>query len=721
MAKWQPRLDRTTPRGPGDVAGTGLNLSDQSVTTWPDVVGQRAAAQGEELLYRFLIDGEQEQACMTYGQLDRRARAVGALLQEVGVAGERALLLYPAGLEFIAALFGCMYSGVIAVPTFPPNSVRHVRALERVAAIVTDARPGIVLTTSGIRAIVEAAVKDRVAVDHILTTDGLDDALADRWDRPELTGETVACLQYTSGSTASPKGVVLSHANLLHNSAIIQDGFGHSADSRGVIWVPPYHDMGLIGGVLQPLYVGFPVTLMSPTAFLQRPIRWLEAVTRYGGTTSGGPNFAYELCVDKTTDAQRTGLDLSTWTVAFNGAEVVHHETLEKFARAFETCGFRRRAFYSCYGLAEATLMVSGCDLSSEPVRIDVDPSGLESHRVVTRSSPREGSARTLASSGRPREGQAVRIVDPQTCRPCPPDAIGEVWVAGHSVALGYWGNEQETAQAFNGRLVDSEEGPYLRTGDLGFLHGGELFVTGRLKDLLVIHGANHYPQDIERTVQESHEGLAPGRGAVFSVDVDQQEQLVIVQEVARTHRRANADTILAGIREAVSKHHELMPHAVVLAGPGQVPMTSSGKVQRRECRGMFLAGIDDPIACWTQDQIHAQAPDEQNATPTTSDVSDASDPAGVACIEKWLVARLSAAIGIPGDQIDPNEPFARYGLDSISAVEIAMDTMSQFAVELGPRIFWDYPSPSALARHVGELRGSSDPPVDTLTQQANG
>ena len=405
-------------------------------------------------------------------------------------------------------------------------------------------------------------MKDRIAIDHIVTTDGLDDALADQWDRPDVTGQSIACLQYTSGSTASPKGVVLSHANLLHNSAIIQESFGHSADSRGVIWVPPYHDMGLIGGVLQPLYVGFPVTLMSPTAFLQRPMRWLEAVARYGATTSGGPNFAYQLCVDKTTLTQRAGLDLSTWTVAFNGAEVVHHETLEKFAQAFEAFGFRRSAFYPCYGLAEATLMVSGGDLSSEPVLIDVDPSGIESHRVVTRSSPQEGPVRTLASSGRPRDGQTVRIVDPQTCQPCAPDEIGEIWVAGDSVASGYWGNEQQTAQAFNGTLTDDNQSPYLQTGDLGFLHGGELFVTGRLKDLLVIRGANHYPQDIEQTVQESHEALAPGRGAVFSVDVDQQEQLVIVQEVARAHRHADADTVLSIIREAVSQHHELTPHA---------------------------------------------------------------------------------------------------------------------------------------------------------------
>ena len=562
------------------------------------LVRHRARHQPDDVAFTYLVDGDNEQVHLTNKELDRQARAIGAWLESLGLAGERALLLYPAGLEFISAFFGCLYAGVVAVPVYPP---RRNRSMTRIQAIADDAQARVALTTDEVLARVEPIIDDTPHLKGLtwLTTSRVPEAMENRWGLPDIHGETIAFLQYTSGSTGTPKGVVLNHRNLLHNSALIAYAFEHPRTGLGVFWLPSYHDMGLIGGILQPLYVGRPSILMSPMAFLQKPFRWLSAISRLGATTSGGPNFAYDLCVRKITAEERERLDLSRWRVAFNGAEPVREDTLDRFAETFRSCGFRREAFYPCFGLAEATLIVSGGYATRPPVTYRFDPAALARGQVIG-SQPYDAGARTLVGCGRALPDQRIVIADPETMTRCEPDRIGEIWTAGPSIAQGYWGRPEASEETFHAYLRDTGEGPFLRTGDLGFLCDGELFVTGRIKDLIILHGVNIYPQDIERTVQQCDPRLRSDSGAAFAVEIDGREQLAVVQEF---ERRGDVDTrrLFDSIRRAISADHEIPVAAIVLIKAGTIPKTSSGKIQRRACReallGESLAIVDQWFA----------------------------------------------------------------------------------------------------------------------------
>jgi len=553
-----------------------------------DVLRWRATNQPDRRAYRFLLDGELREASFTYGDLDRRARTIAATLQSVGDRGDRVLLAYPPGPEFVAAYFGCLYAGFVAVVVAPPHPARVPQFLDKAARIASDARPRAALTTAAILdqlAVAEAAEPAWRGV-RWLTTDPNPEGPAPEWQDPAVTGDDLAFLQYTSGSTADPKGVMVSHGNLVANLRLIRVCFGDSPEWESVIWLPPYHDMGLIGGILAPLFIGSPVSLMPPLAFVQRPRRWLQAISRLGARVSGGPNFAYDLCVRKITPEQRDRLDLSGWRVAFNGAEPIHPETIERFAAYFEPCGFRPEAFMPCYGLAEATLLVSATALGATPRILALRRRDLEQHRAAPCKGD-DGDACTQVASGHP----VVRtvIVDPEALTPCPADGIGEIWVSGPSIAKGYWDHPDESACTFGGRLCGTVEGSFLRTGDLGFLHDGELFVTGRLKDLVIIDGANHAPQDIERTVAACHEALEGTDVAAFSVETAGREELVVVAAVPST--RADGEAVRRAIRSAVSGCHDLRIHDLVLVKAGGVPKTSSGKIRRSACRTLYLAG----------------------------------------------------------------------------------------------------------------------------------
>ncbi|HST63385.1 MAG TPA: AMP-binding protein, partial [Longimicrobium sp.] len=489
------------------------------------------------------------------------------------------------------------------------------------------------------------------------------------WRDPEVSGDTLAFLQYTSGSTAAPKGVMVSHGNLLHNFAVIEGFTGYTPATRSVIWLPPYHDMGLIGGILQPLYTGYWAALFSPVAFIQRPARWLEAISRYGATSSGGPNFAYELCVHAVRPEERAGLDLSRWEIAFNGAEPVRAETLRAFAEAFAPNGFRSQAFFACYGLAEATLMVTGSDPAELPVERAVDAEAL-GEGTVLEAEP-EGRYR-LVGSGRSAPSQRVIIVDPATLRECAPDRVGEVWVAGASVASGYWGRPEATAETFGAYEAGTGEGPFLRTGDLGFLDGGELFITGRLKDLIVIRGRNHYPQDIEMTAARSHEGLRAGSGAAFSVDDGGEERLVVVQEVSRQAAAGlDVEEVAAAIRRAVASEHGVQVHAVVVARTGGVPKTTSGKVQRRACRAAFLAGDLPLVGVSVREETGSAAPHAAAPGLTREALEAAEAGERQALLEAYLVERAARVLGVDPAGVDREQPLVGLGMDSLRAMEL--------------------------------------------------
>jgi acyl-CoA synthetase (AMP-forming)/AMP-acid ligase II len=577
------------------------SISRQHLHRFPTLTAllrHRAFYQPDQIAFIFLQDEQTESARLTYAELDQKAQAIAVQLQSIKASGERALLLYPPGLDYIAAFFGCLYANVVAVPAYPP---RRNQKMSRLMAIVRDAQATVALTTTPVLSNLKDRFSETPELGSLrwLATDNTNQEPLN-WQEPKVSSDTLAFLQYTSGSTGIPKGVMVTHGNLLHNSELIYNSFEHTSKSWGLIWLPPYHDMGLIGGVLQPLYAGFPVTFMSPAAFLQKPIRWLNAITRYKATTSGGPNFAYELCVQKITPEQRENLDLSSWEVAFNGAEPIRPDTLDRFAATFEPCGFRREAFYPCYGMAETTLIVTGGLKKAAPVVCSVKKGDIEQNRVVV-ATPEKEEVRQIVGCGQELSNQ-VLIVDPESLTPCASDQVGEIWVSGLSVAQGYWNRPVETQKAFNAFLADTGEGPFLRTGDLGFLQNGELFITGRIKDVIIIRGRNHYPHDIELTVEQSNLVLKPSSGAVFTVEVEGKERLVIVQEVERNYlRKLDVNKVVGDIRQAVATEHEQQVYAAVLVKTGSIPKTSSGKIQRHACRAAFLTGSLDVVEDWSE------------------------------------------------------------------------------------------------------------------------
>jgi acyl-CoA synthetase (AMP-forming)/AMP-acid ligase II len=559
-------------------------------------------------VYTFLADGEGEDAFLTYGELDQRARSLAAMLQGISVPGDRALLLYPPGLDFIIAFMGCLYAGVIAVPAYPPRLNRNVLRLQ---AIVADARATLALTTQPILSKIAPLLIQLPDLKGLrwLTTGQVPDAASD-WREPDVSGETLAFLQYTSGSTGTPKGVMVSHSNLLHNQRQIHAAFQLTEDSIAVNWLPLYHDMGLIGNVLHPLYMGMHCVVMSPLHFLQRPLRWLQAISRYRATGSGGPNFAYDLCVRKITPEQRASLDLSSWEVAYTGSEPIRQDTLDRFADAFAPCGFRRESFLPGYGLAEATLMVSSGRKGVAPIVARAQADTLAANRFVE-SFDEGDDARSLVSCGEALLDQRIRIVSPETSEACTPGEIGEVWVSGGSVAKGYWNQPEQTRRAFHAYVACTGEGPFLRTGDLGFLHNGELFITGRLKDLIIIDGRNHYPQDIELTIEQCHEAIKPNGCAAFAVEVDERERLVVMIEIKRA---SDEGAVAKAVRGAVAEYHELQVSDIVLLTTESIPRTSSGKIQRHACRSNYLMK-DTPADRVDQDPTTVIPPNAWNSS----------------------------------------------------------------------------------------------------------
>ncbi|MGR9012081.1 MAG: fatty acyl-AMP ligase, partial [Gammaproteobacteria bacterium] len=496
----------------------------------------RAERQSRRTAYTFLENGEQPLNSLTYGELDLQVRQLAAQLQGAGKPGERAILLYPPGLDYIVAFFACLYSGLIAVPAYPPSNGRH---MPRLQAIIDDSQADLILST---RSIADAVHQFTVGTAGLLDKNWLitdkDTAVdASVWRMPDLQGSDPAFLQYTSGSTGNAKGVIISHGNLMANQQLIKRRFGHNAQSTVVGWLPLYHDMGLIGNVMQPLYCGTGAVLMSPMAFLEKPVRWLQAISDYRAHTSGGPNFAYELCIRKIAEQDKAGLDLSHWQLAFNGAEPINPDALDRFADAFAACGFRRRAFYPCYGLAEATLLASGGNKQTEPTVAAFYKAGLE-QGIVRPAMDGEDESRRLVGCGGIDEGlaQRLRIVDAETGELCRDDQIGEIQLGGPSISLGYWQNSAATDHTF----INDQSGRnrWLRTGDLGFIEGGELFVSGRLKDLIIIRGLNYYPHDLECAAEAATDALNPGCIAAFALNGEGGEKLVVLAELKRNRLR---------------------------------------------------------------------------------------------------------------------------------------------------------------------------------------
>jgi acyl-CoA synthetase (AMP-forming)/AMP-acid ligase II/acyl carrier protein len=699
-----------------------------------DVLAQQAADDPTRTAYVYLDDRDGAVE-MTYGELDRRARVIAARLQLELQPGDRALLVYPPGLDFIAAFFGCLYAGIVAVPATYPKPRRPMPRLSRIAV---DCDAHVALSTAATLTTIDPELLSAdAATSQWIATDELTDELAEHFEAPVVSESDLAFLQYTSGSTSDPKGVMVSHANLLNNLECIRQSFGigemdddHDS-ATGVFWLPAYHDMGLIGGVLTPLYMGGRSVLMSPTSFLQRPMRWLQAISDYRATISGAPNFAYDYAARRVKPEDWANLDLSMWRLAFCGAEPIRAETFQLFADALRPCGFQSKSLYPCYGLAESTLLAAGPDFHNEPTVLTVNRQALSNHRAVVACGEPEEMTQKLVGCGHAMPGHTLLLVDPATNKICDADEVGEILIQGPSVAGGYWNRADENENEFRAS-VPGYEGRFLRTGDLGFQHDGELYVTGRVKDVIIIRGRNHYPQDIEQSAEAAHPSLL--MGAAFALESEGAERLVVVNQVDRQFRDADWDQVVQAIRRAVVEHHEIDPYAVVLIRQTSLPITSSGKVQRSLCRDQYLSGELKVVHSWSNPVANGAAAKTNGAangqtvrlngegvswTASAPNSGAAKSKNGAARrrrpvgsveldraterIEAWMLDWLMTRLALRAEDVSRDRPFAEYGVDSLTAVEMSHELEQQFSVPLPPIVAWNYPTPAALARFLAE------------------
>lgn len=578
-----------------------------------DIVRDHADRRPDALAYTFLDSGEHEGERLTWASLDSNSRALAAAIAARVPRRSRVMLMFPPGLPFVSSFMAVLYAGMTAVPTYPPAGGRVDRTLARLRGMVVDAGVALIVAPAAVRdraAAFEALAPELGGISWLAVED-VPGAMGEDWIDPGNRESGIAFLQYTSGSTAVPRGVMVSHGNLLHNLAHGAAVSGHHADSVSVSWLPVNHDMGLIDGVLQPAYSGLPAYLMAPAAFLQRPVRWLQAISRFRATHSGGPNFAYDLCVRRIAPDLRSSLDLSSWQVAFNGSEPVRATTLRAFQRAFGECGFRWAASRPAYGLAESTLLVT-CTPPDGPKLVDVDADSLTRGVLVPAAQNDPGSAITLVASGALNGESPVTIVDPDSRRQLAPGRVGEIWVGGGSVAQGYWQRPEETQHTFGGRLADGDDGAFLRTGDLGIVHDGHLFVTGRIKDVLIIRGLNHYPHDLEQTAERAHPALRAGSCAAFASPRTSEETVTILAEIdPRALKGARAQGPLSGVvsavRRAITDAHSVTLAEVALVPAGSLPKTTSGKLQRYLCRAAFTSGALPILEQWSFEPVTAE------------------------------------------------------------------------------------------------------------------
>jgi natural product biosynthesis luciferase-like monooxygenase protein len=667
-------------------------------------------------LFTYLIDGDKDERHLSFVELDERARSIAARLQSFCRIGDRAVLVYPHGLDYIAALVGCFYAGVVAVPAYPPNSSRMSPSVTRLVALLADSQAAGVLTTGSILAQARAAdfwesPSRWIATDDVTSAD--DDH---EWKEPAIGPDDLALLQYTSGSTGSPKGVMLTHRNLLQNVQMIYRAFNGDRDEWKlfVSWLPLYHDMGLIGCVIGPIVWGMRSLLLPPLRTLARPVRWLRAITRYQGTYCAAPNFAYELALRKITPEESDSLDLSSWRVAVNGAEPVRSETVNRFVERFEPHGFRREAFCPSYGLAEATVFVTA---ATGDRCLRLDSTALSANRIVTAAADAP-TGRTFVSVGRATGEERVRIVNPATRSVCPADEVGEIWIQGPNVARGYWNKPEETGRTFGGLLASGDEGKFLRTGDLGFIDEGDLFIVGRIKDLIIINGRNHAPEDIESALVSRLPSVRPGTLAAVSVDAGEREVVVIVIE-ARDSRGLDIEEAAALTRRVVAEAIGIQVHTVAFIQPGSIPKTSSGKVQRYLCKRGYLEGSLDlvGVSCieMPPDAELWPAVEDQPGTAITLEALRSLHPTEQQrLLEPFLRRELADLLALLPSQVDPHLPIGSIGLDSLKAVELKIRLEDDFGFSLSAEALANNPSLSELTSvMLKDLELSASPQRD--------
>jgi len=685
------------------------------VSTMVELLRWRATHQPDRVAYTFLRDGEADADDLTYAQLDRRVRAVAAWLQERADAGDTVLMMFEEGHDYLHALFGCMYAKVLAVPVHPPDPRRLHRTLPRLKNIAADAGVRFVLTTSDIAEAAKEAFDDVPALAHAqwLLLDQLDESTADAWHDPGAAPDDIAYLQYTSGSTALPKGVMVSHHNLMHQLTDFDVGYDHTPDSVMVSWLPSTHDLGLVYGRFMPLFIGFRCVYMSPVHFMQRPFRWMAALSRYHGTHSPAPNFGFELAARRSSPEERDTLDLSSVKVLLNGGEPIRQESEVVFAETFAPHGLSPAAVTHAMGMSESTAKIVTEPIDRSPPRfVHVDAAAYEDHRVVP-VEPGTPNARTVASNGATVLDTEVAIVDPDTHENLGQGKVGELWVKGTTVAQGYYANPEATQATFRAHTSDGN-GPYLRTGDMAFVLDGELYLSGRLKDVIIIRGQNHHPQDIEWTMGTVHTALRPNCAAAFSVSTDLGEQLVLVTEVYR-HKVDDPEEVFSAIRQAIAEHG-LAARSLVLMPPRTLPKTSSGKIQRAKAKRLFLSGELDTLFRWDASTAPAEeaASDDGLLERLRSAPARRRVPLLVAHIQE-----LSAGLlGLDAEDIEPDRPLQELGLDSVTAVEMVERVGHAVNQSIPGTLLFDYPTIEAISGFiVDELLGELDAPAPSASQ----
>lgn len=544
--------------------------------TLTEVLDHHARLKAAHTAYSFHYFPSDAVEKISFGELAENAKKVAYSLLSEELESKNVILIFSPGLQFIEVFFGCLYAGLHPIPMPAPIVQKQI---SRILNVLSDAEASAILTDDRLMSKLASFIPEDVkSKTKFLSRTNL--STGSKTTLPVINAEDTAFIQYTSGSVGAPKGVVISHRNILHNEMVIKEAFEHDETTSVVSWLPMFHDMGLIGNVLQPLYLGVHSVLMSPLAFIQKPVRWLELISRYRATTSGAPNFGYDMCVKNVSEEQKIGLDLSSWTLAYSGAEPVRSLTIKSFVTSFENQGFKEQAFYPCYGLAESTLFVTGVKKGESLKTLAIDATEYARGKVILATSVE--SSISLTSCGRPRSDQEVIIVDTQTLTSLSEGEVGEIWVRSDSKAMGYWNNPKETDKTFNARLRGTSSPTYLRTGDLGFIKGGDLFITARVKDTIIIRGANFYPQDIEHAI-ESDLGLPAGSTAAFSVEIKNEEKLIVLSEVPLN----KIDAV-----ETVTKTFGVRPYSVKYLDRGRLPRGSSGKLQRFLCKKMYLESL---------------------------------------------------------------------------------------------------------------------------------
>ena len=645
----------------------------QNCDTYTDVIKNRTASTPDHVVFRFLSDGVNENESFTYRQIETRSKALGASMQKVGKKGDRVLLLFQPGLSYVASLFACFYTGFVAVPAYPPQ---RNRGIERINTIIADSEAHICIVSQHVYDNIQSqklTKKNNDLLDQLqwIVYEDVADNKSKEFNNTFISPDDVVLLQYTSGSTGNPKGVIITQLNLLYNSEYIRQSFELDRSTVGVHWLPVFHDMGLIGGILQVAYIGGVNIGMPPMAFLKKPLNWLKAIEKYGGTTSGGPDFGYDYCIRKTNEEERRNLDLSTIKVLYCGAEPIRKSTYNEFAHKFAISKFKEEQFYSCYGLAESTLIVTGGLHYDKPKYLKVDIDALSGNKIVILNNGQLGGI-DLVGCGRTWMDTNVEIVDPVTMKKAEKNKVGELWISGPTVAAGYWNKPEETKLIFGAMFADTGEGPFLRTGDLGFLHEGELYITGRLKDLIIIRGVNHYPNDIEFTIQNSIPELRRNMGAVFPVTKAGIESLVIVQELERSAiRNTDFDKLIENIRQVVAEEHELDIYSIVLIKTGSIPITSSGKIQHRQTKYKFLIDDLSVVAQWTKEEIN----DYDALANETNDLSEEA-------IKEWLISWIMRNQNFRREDIEVDKNIMSYGIDSLTAVTLETEISKQFGFQ---------------------------------------